>query len=175
VHHIADNHVVVAVIRSAGVAVGHRPRERRAPVRGQGLVEFALVLPILVLMLMGIFDLGRAIYAFNTIADAARTGSRVAIVDQNLSTDCTVVPATAKCAAADQAVALGINADSVVLTFRAHDLDGPCDPVLINCIAEVTVPYAFVAATPIIGNLVGTLTMTSTTRLPVERVYSTAP
>ena len=51
--------------------------------RGQALVEFALVLPILILLLVGIFDFGRAVYAFNTVNNAAREGVRLAIVDQN--------------------------------------------------------------------------------------------
>ena len=50
---------------------------------GQALVEFALILPILILLLVGIFDFGRAIYAFNTVNNAARESVRVAIVDQN--------------------------------------------------------------------------------------------
>ena len=48
--------------------------------RGQTLVEFALILPIFVLLLVGIFDFGRAIYAYNTISNAAREAVRVAIV-----------------------------------------------------------------------------------------------
>src|SRR5450759_2474361 len=51
--------------------------------RGQGLVEFALVLPLLVLLFMGVFDFARGIYAYNAISDAARAGTRTAIVNQN--------------------------------------------------------------------------------------------
>ena len=47
------------------------------------MVEFALVLPVLILLLVGIFDFGRAVYAFNTVNNAAREGVRLAIVDQN--------------------------------------------------------------------------------------------
>ena len=44
-----------------------RPRDHR----GQSLVEFALILPIFVLILVGLFDFGAGIYAFNTISQAA--------------------------------------------------------------------------------------------------------
>jgi len=44
--------------------------------RGQSLVEFALVLPLLVLIVAGIFDLGRAFFASITITNAARVGAR---------------------------------------------------------------------------------------------------
>ena len=60
-----------------------RLRSRAGSRRGQALVEFALVLPIFILLLVGIFDFGRAIYAYNTISNAAREAVRVGIVDQN--------------------------------------------------------------------------------------------
>ncbi len=43
--------------------------------RGQGLVEMALVGLILVLLLAGIIDLGRAYFAYIAIADAATEGA----------------------------------------------------------------------------------------------------
>ena len=45
--------------------------------RGQSLVEFALVLPLFVLLLVGVFDLGRAFFAYIAISNAAREGTRV--------------------------------------------------------------------------------------------------
>jgi len=51
--------------------------------RGQSLVEFALILPILLILLMGILDFGRAIAAYNSVSNAARSAARVAVVDQN--------------------------------------------------------------------------------------------
>jgi len=48
--------------------------------RGQSLVEFALVLPIFLLLITGLFDLARAVWQENTLAFAAREGSRYAIV-----------------------------------------------------------------------------------------------
>lgn len=44
---------------------------------GQSMVEFALILPIFVLFIIGIFDLGRAFFAYIAIANAAREGTRV--------------------------------------------------------------------------------------------------
>lgn len=48
--------------------------------RGQSLVEFALVLPIFLLVITGLFDLARAVWQENTLAYAAREGTRFAIV-----------------------------------------------------------------------------------------------
>jgi len=47
------------------------------PPKGQGLVEFALLLPILVLIIFGVLELGRAFFAFIAITNAAREGARV--------------------------------------------------------------------------------------------------
>ncbi len=48
--------------------------------RGQSLVEFALVLPVLLLLILGLIDVARAIAQENTLASAAREGARYAIV-----------------------------------------------------------------------------------------------
>lgn len=50
--------------------------------KGQGLVEFALILPILLLLLLGIFEFGRVIWAYITVQTAAREAARYAITGQ---------------------------------------------------------------------------------------------
>ena len=52
----------------------------RADQRAQALVEFALVLPIFLLFVSGLIDLARAVWQENTLAYAAREGTRYAIV-----------------------------------------------------------------------------------------------
>lgn len=53
--------------------------------RGQSLVEFALILPILVIVLVGVFDLGRAVMLSETLNNAVREGNRYAIVHGSTS------------------------------------------------------------------------------------------
>ncbi|MEK6226057.1 MAG: TadE/TadG family type IV pilus assembly protein [Chloroflexota bacterium] len=48
--------------------------------RGQSLVEFALLLPIMLLIITGLFDVARAVWQENTLAYSAREGTRFAIV-----------------------------------------------------------------------------------------------
>ena len=48
--------------------------------RGQSLVEFALLLPLMLLIITGLFDVARAVWQENTLAYAAREGTRFAIV-----------------------------------------------------------------------------------------------
>jgi hypothetical protein len=47
--------------------------------RSQALIEFALVSPVLLLLLFGVIDIGRAIFYYDTINHAAREGARVAV------------------------------------------------------------------------------------------------
>ncbi len=47
------------------------------------MVEFALMAPVLLLMLFGIVDFGRAIFYENALTNGAREGSRVAVLASN--------------------------------------------------------------------------------------------
>ena len=48
--------------------------------RGAAAVEFALVLPILVVLAFGIIDFGRLLYTYNNLTSAVREGARFAAV-----------------------------------------------------------------------------------------------
>jgi Flp pilus assembly protein TadG len=138
--------------------------------RGQALVEFALILPIFVLVLVGIFDMGRAVYDFNVISNAAREAIRVAIVDQNTTaiTNQAVQHATGIAGAGDVTVSF---LDGATATTYNH-----CSDALTGCklgwYAVVTVSYDYTAATPIIGNLLGTIHMSSTSKQVIESVFT---
>lgn len=47
---------------------------------GQALVEFAFLLPVLLLIILGLLDAARAVWQVNTLSYAAREGSRYAII-----------------------------------------------------------------------------------------------
>src|SRR5437660_11990682 len=53
-----------------------RARTHRRRQRGQSLIEFALVGPVLLVLAFGIFDLGRAESANVTVTNSAREGAR---------------------------------------------------------------------------------------------------
>ncbi len=44
--------------------------------KGQGIVEFALIIMLLLIIAFGVFDLGRAFHAIITITNASREGAR---------------------------------------------------------------------------------------------------
>lgn len=136
---------------------------RRRDDDGQTLVEFALILPIFVLVLVGLFDVGRAVFAYSTVNNAAREAGRVAIVDQT--------PAHVRQEAAQQAATLGIPASAVTISYRNHDDTGPCPSLTappVGCLAVIGVPYTYDAATPIVSQLMGTITLTGKTVFPIE-------
>ena len=62
-------------------------RWRRRRGRGQALVEFALVFPLLMLLVFALIDLGRVVYAHNTIAEAAREAARWGSVQARSAND----------------------------------------------------------------------------------------
>jgi hypothetical protein len=157
---------------------GRKRRERH----GQTLVEFALILPIFILLLVGIFDFGRAIYAYNTISNASREAVRVGIVDQS----CNIIGTEAQnragldlvwgptvlqpCGPAGSDISVRfLNSDGSTPSGTDRCLEPNVTPgVGIGCLVEVTVRYQYNAATPIISNLVGTLNLTASTRQAVE-------
>jgi Flp pilus assembly protein TadG len=66
---------------------------RRLDLQGQALVEFALILPILLLLAVGIMDFGRALFVFSEVSnatrEAARYGANTDVIDkETLLLDC---------------------------------------------------------------------------------------
>jgi Flp pilus assembly protein TadG len=60
----------------------NRSRRGTGDESGVALVEFALVLPLLLLIILGIFDFGRAINYWNDAQQMANEGARWAVVDR---------------------------------------------------------------------------------------------
>lgn len=147
---------------------------KRANWRGQSLAEFALVLPIFLLIVIGIFDLGRAVFSNTTLTNAAREGARLAIVNQNV--------ASIRARTANQAVSLGLTSADVVVHYYLDDgsipvTDNPlpsddagCSvmPIPLDCVVVVRASYHWSAITPVIGSLVGPKTLTATAVQPIE-------
>ena len=150
-----------------------RPRLRRAVARhrGQSLVEFALVFPLAMLVLLAVFDVGRAVFAYNGLTNAAREGVRLAIVnqDEDLIGD----------RVTDMTFGTGVSnlgdADLVRFHREGPNLTTPtsnpaCSPMAVGCVAIVTVESDWTAITPIIGQIIGPITFVGRSELPVEFV-----
>ena len=143
-----------------------RSRSRRSAA-GQSLVEFALIFPVLMIMLVAIFDLGRLVFAYTDITNAAREGTRVGIVDQTNT--------KIENEAINQATSLGLVPGDVDVNYvKSDDATQACPnnpPTQLNCLVVVTVRYNWQAITPIIGNIVGPVTVTSVSKMAIERIY----
>ena len=112
-------------------------RRRGARATGQALVEFALVIPLFLLLMVALFDMGRAVFAYNTLTNAAREGARMAIVNQDKPT----IVERAK----SQTAIVELNDPSVSVAFYQMAADGtpdfsdPCNLVAVGCLAIVSV------------------------------------
>lgn len=150
---------------SAKLSVGEVTPSRG---RGQALVEFALVIPLFLLLVFSVFDLGTAVFTYNSLTNAAREGARLAIVNQDKPS----VLLRAK-----NAVSIAeINDPSVTVNFYQANVDGTpntsktCSPVAVGCLAVVTFEATYHPLTPIIGNVVfkNGVTFTAKSVLSVE-------
>jgi Flp pilus assembly protein TadG len=57
--------------------------ERRSRTRGQAMVEFTLILPLLMLLILGIYQFGQTYADYIQVTNAARDGGRKALVSRS--------------------------------------------------------------------------------------------
>ncbi len=91
---------------------------------GQELVEYALILPLLLLLLLGIMEFSRVMMTYNTLSNAAREGARAAVVPMSDS----AVPNTVRTAVErvtshlnpEPAVAVTLNSTTVTVQVTGN-------------------------------------------------------
>jgi Flp pilus assembly protein TadG len=127
--------------------------------RGAAAVEFALLLPVLLLVVFGIIDFGRALNAQITLTQAAREGARLAAVGQ---------PAAAV-VARTQAAATTLTGVTVAVTSC------PAGAGLgSNAVVQASYQFSFITPIGAIAGLVGggglgsPLTLSATSEMPCE-------
>jgi Flp pilus assembly protein TadG len=137
---------------------GSRSSSRSRRARGQALVEFAFVAPIFLLLLFAIIDFGRYVYYVQILNNAAREGTRYAIVHgSNSFTPAGPSPNDPKVDAVVRNYAIGVIGNAAVL-----DIDSvwgepaippnPPPPPTNNrgSRVKVTVSYSFNSMIPIV-------------------------
>ena len=110
----------------------------RQDTRGQAMVEFALVLPLLLILLIGVFEFGRAWNVYHAVTDAARLGARSAVVADPVTTQDSVYAIVRR--ALSRAAIDTSNATISMTGWRT----GSGTPASIN----IQVPYQFVFLKP---------------------------
>ena len=146
--------------------------------RGQALAEFAVVVPVLLVMMVALFDAGRAVINYTELSNASRVGARVAMVNQSHDASCVSADPTYKCAAADHTATMGIAAASIDDAEFA-DLDGNSvvpDAEVCRaygfCSVVVTVSHTFTPITPFVTAILGPINLTASTTMQIERTYA---
>jgi Flp pilus assembly protein TadG len=116
---------------------------RNANKKGQSLVELALVLPILLLIVFGVLDLGRIFFATINLTNAAREGVRYLTLHSNDVSNVSGAFAGSKAAALGEASYGGIPSSDVQVTVSCTNEDD--DPKTCDSVtpATVTVTYDF--------------------------------
>lgn len=117
---------------------------------GQSLIEFALILPLVLLIITGLFDVARATWQENTLAYAAREGTRYAIVHGSAALDGTVVHTGNEQPVIDvvRAAAVGVPNVSVTVTWP----DGGCYDRNCRVQVDATAPFVPVPSQYMLGN-----------------------
>lgn len=127
-----------------------RPWRRVASAeRGQSTVELALLLPVVVVLLLAILQVGLVARDVVLVAHAAREAARAAAVDR--------APGAAREAALSSG---GIDPDRLRVTVRT--------PAGLPRRARVTVVYRSATSVPLVGALVGDRTLRSVATMRVE-------
>ncbi len=133
---------------------------RGATDRGAAAVEFALLLPVLLLIVFGIIDFGRALNAQISLTQAAREGARLAALGQSAGA---VTSRT-------QTAAIGLTGVSATIVSACQPNAGA------TADAKVQASYTFSFITPVgaIAALIGgskfgsTMTLTASGVMPCE-------
>ncbi len=113
--------------------------------RGQALVEFALVLPLLLLLLVGLVEFGRAWNLHQVVTDASREGARHAVLQSGVATSVRDDSVRAVVNRALANAAVNPNNPAIDVDVSPSTLAG--DPVTV----EVRVPYEFVFLGPMMS------------------------
>jgi Flp pilus assembly protein TadG len=136
--------------------------------RGQSMVEFALVLPVFMLILAGILDFGFALYTRMTVINASRDGARAAVMVSDFST----IPSVATNAADSSAAGAGLTPSSVSATCLQTSAS-LVSPATISCAnaqagdsVYVTVNYTYKTFFPLLFG--ASLNLASSVQMVIE-------
>lgn len=140
--------------------------------RGSTLVEFVLVSVVAMLMFFGIIELGRALFTYHLVSNAARLGTRYAIVH---GSDCDLtLPGCAPATASDiqdyvRSVSPGVDPAALTVTTTwgtgSACLGAPFQGA--GCTVTVRVAYSFVSVVPLLN--LGVIPMASTSVMVISQ------
>jgi Flp pilus assembly protein TadG len=130
-------------------------KRRKKNEQGQAVVEFAVILPVLLLILFAILQFGVVFNNYIQVTAAAREGARKAAVSRTLGTSAAETAATT----AAKSAAPGLNQSNITVTFP----NSPTFAQGTDITVQVTYPYAI----SIIGLVVSSGNLSSSTTMRV--------
>lgn len=136
--------------------------QRRAGERGQAIAEFAIVIPMLFIMIVGLIDVGRMVYINNALAQGAREGARFGAVQGRSSTSAGLISVADEVRGRMTAVpnpAVSVTCDRIITTTTEC---GTGD------VLNVRVDTSVAPMTPIIGDLIGPLSFSAVARMTIH-------
>jgi Flp pilus assembly protein TadG len=119
-----------------------RRRSRAGGSSGQSLIEFALVLPMLLVLVFGIVEFGNAWRHYQLITNTAREGARIAVLP---SSTATIVDSVID----DRLNGSGLYADSATVTLAILDFGDPNYSASADTVT-IQYDYNFVFLGPIV-------------------------
>ena len=133
--------------------------KRRSAELGQDLIEYAITLPLFMLIIFGVLDLGRGIFYFSAMYQGARDGARYGSVHPE---------------APPEEVVAQVEHWLIGLDPSLWAIDTGCSTGTTSC---VNVKYTFRAVTPVIGRFLldengvdGQLTLNTRSTMPLEYI-----
>jgi Flp pilus assembly protein TadG len=109
---------------------------------GQSLVEFALTLPMLLVVMFMITEFGRALYQYNVLAQATREGARVAVVNSEAN-----APAFGEARMDSFLTAVGIGPDEVDIDVVVESNYAESGTAIVRATAEM--PFQWILQGPL--------------------------
>jgi Flp pilus assembly protein TadG len=131
--------------------------------KGAVVVEFALVLPLLILLLVGIIEFGLILYNQQVLTNACREGTRAGIVARSPRLDLTAISGVVNTYTQTHLVTFG-NATSAATTMNNSGGTSFGD----NLTVTVTYDYDFLVLSNFISSLAGGLTLSAQTVMKYE-------
>jgi Flp pilus assembly protein TadG len=131
---------------------------------GQALLEFAIILPVLLAILLGIVEFGLILYNQHVITNASREGARYGIVSRSPRRSIAEIEAVVNAYCADNLITFGSGTPAISV-----DPDPSTNPVFgTDLTVEVTFPYDFLVLPNFVGTLAGVQNLRAHTTMKYE-------
>jgi Flp pilus assembly protein TadG len=119
--------------------------------RAQAALEFALAIPVLLTLILGVLDAGRVVVAATSLNNAAREGARYAATHVYDGT-CTSANCQVETKAIITDVSLGVDPQEIGITVSLTPG---------NSSVTVALSYPFHSISPLISSTIGAVTVTA--------------